>query len=184
MFFKKEYGFFHWLDLLKGPIFDLFDITKMSHNFHKKFLVFIGSSAFWGNSDSILDTWDELINILDLFMSVVKEEACVSIDPEGDGDLELFDEWGYVNSKPSDVNRSLHECNLILGLSQESDLLIESFEVWSFGFNSNENLLRHPFEGLIFFFFSIIIHFDVSLLSWVNTSIKESLEAIFKGFFP
>lgn len=117
-------------------------------------------------------------------MSVVKEEACVSIDPEGDGDLELFDEWGYVNSKPSDVNGSLHECNLILGLSQESDLLIESFEVWSFGFNSNENLLRHPFEGLIFFFFSIIIHFDVSLLSWVNTSIKESLEAIFKGFFP
>jgi len=184
MFFEEEYGFFHWLDLFKGPIFDLFDITKMSHNFHKKFLVFIGSSAFWGNSDSSLNTCNERIDVLDLFVSVVKEEASISVNPEGDGVLELFDEWSYVNSKPSDINGSLHECNFILCLSQESDLLIECFEVWSLGLNSNENLLRHPFEGLVFLFFSLIIDFDVSLLSWIKTSVKESLEAVFKGFFP
>jgi len=104
MFFEKEYGLFHWLNLLKGPIFDLFDITEMGHNLHKKFLVFIGSSTFWGNSDSCLDTCDELIDILDLLVSVIKEEASVSVDPEGDCVLELLNERSHINSEPSNIN--------------------------------------------------------------------------------
>jgi hypothetical protein len=74
--------------------------------------------------------------------------------------------------------------NVILDFGKESDLFIESFKSWALGLNSVENLFSHPFKGLIFFLFSIFVGFSVTLFSWINTSIKESLEALLKGFFP
>ena len=72
MFLEKEYCLLHWFDLRKGPIFDLFHITKMGHYLHKKFLVFLGARSIRCNSNSMLNILDEMVNVFDLFMSVVK----------------------------------------------------------------------------------------------------------------
>ena len=47
-----------------------------------------------------------------------------------------------------------------------------------------KDLFGHPGEGLILNFFSITIGDSVSLLTWVDTSVQESLEVLFEGFLP
>lgn len=50
--------------------------------------------------------------------------------------------------------------------------------------DSGKNLLGHPSESIIDFLISIVIDFDVLLLSWIFSSLKESLETIRKSLFP
>ena len=47
-----------------------------------------------------------------------------------------------------------------------------------------KDLVGHPFEGLILDLFSVTIGDGVSLLTWVNTSVQESLEVLLEGLLP
>lgn len=51
-------------------------------------------------------------------------------------------------------------------------------------FNTNENLVSHPLERLVFNFLSIVVQNNVLLLSGVFSGVEESLEVFFKSFFP
>jgi hypothetical protein len=50
--------------------------------------------------------------------------------------------------------------------------------------DSVENLDCHPAESLVFLLLIVVVDLDVSLLSWVDSSFKESLEALLESFFP
>lgn len=47
-----------------------------------------------------------------------------------------------------------------------------------------KDLVGHPFEGLILDFISVTIGDGVSLLTWVDTSVQESLEVLLEGLLP
>lgn len=47
-----------------------------------------------------------------------------------------------------------------------------------------KNLVGHPFEGLILDLFSVTVEDGVSLLTWVDTSVEESLEVLLEGLLP
>ena len=102
----------------------------------------------------------------------------------GDSVLQFLDERSSVHSQPSDVNGGLHGVNFVLDVGQEGDLLVESFEIWSLGLDSIEDLLGHPFECLVFLFFAIGVDFDVFLLSWADSCVQEGLETLLECLFP
>lgn len=47
-----------------------------------------------------------------------------------------------------------------------------------------KNLVGHPFEGLILDLFSVTVEDGVSLLTWVDSSVEESLEVLLEGLLP
>jgi hypothetical protein len=72
----------------------------------------------------------------------------------------------------------------VLDTSEHGDLFVENFKRWLLGLNSIQDLFRHPFECLIFLFFSILVDLDMLLLSWVNTGVEESFEIFLEGLLP
>ena len=115
---------------------------------------------------------------------VVKEEAGVAVDPLADSVLELLDERSGVDSQPSNVDGSLHGGDVVLDGGQESDSLVEGLKVWLLGPDTVKDLVGHPFEGLILDLFSVTVEDSVSLLTWVDTSVQESLEVLLEGLLP
>jgi hypothetical protein len=104
MLFQKLNGLFHRLNGLKSAIFDLFDVTEMSHDFHQEFLVSLGIRALWQFLDSLVDIFDEVVNILNLFHCVIKQEASIGVDPPGNGVVKLLDQWVHIYTEPSNVD--------------------------------------------------------------------------------
>ena len=47
-----------------------------------------------------------------------------------------------------------------------------------------KDLVGHPFEGLILDLFSVTVEDSVSLLTWVDSSVEESLEVLLEGLLP
>ena len=47
-----------------------------------------------------------------------------------------------------------------------------------------KDLVGHPFEGLILDLFSVTVEDGVSLLTWVDSSVEESLEVLLEGLLP
>jgi len=87
-------------------------------------------------------------------------------------------------SEPSDVNDGLHTSNIILNAVQEGDSFIKMFKSWLLGAYSSEDSVSHPFEGLIFNLFTIIVEVDMFLFSWIITGVEEILERLGKSLFP
>lgn len=184
MLLKEHDGLFHWLNRVKSSSLDHLDVSEVSHDLHEKFLLFLRLSRLWENFDALRNLALEFLNVFDLLNSVVQKEAGVAVDPLADSVLELLDERSGVDSQPSNLYLSLHGGDVILDGGQESDSLVESLKVWLLGPDTVKDLVGHPDEGLILNFFSITIGDSVSLLTWVDTSVQESLEVLFEGFLP
>jgi hypothetical protein len=98
MFLQELNGLFHWLNSLKGAVLDLFNITKMSHDFHQKLLIIFGVGSDWKLLDTLVNIFDEVVDVLDLLYSVVEQEASVGVNPSGDSVVKLLDEWVDIHS--------------------------------------------------------------------------------------
>lgn len=184
MLLKEHDGLFHWLNRVKSSSLDHLDVSEVSHDLHEEFFLLLRLSRLWENFDALRNLALEFLNVFDLLNSVVQKEAGVAVDPLADSVLELLDERSGVDSQPSNLYLSLHGGDVILDGGQESDSLVESLKVWLLGPDTVKDLVGHPDEGLILNFFSITIGDSVSLLTWVDTSVQESLEVLFEGFLP
>jgi hypothetical protein len=184
MLLEEHDVLFHWLNGSKSSLLDHLDISEVGHDLHEEFLLLLSLSGGWENFDTLGDLALEFLDVLDLLNGVVQKEAGVAVNPLADGVLELLDERSGVDSQPSDINGSLHGGDVVLDGGQESDSLIEGLKVWLLGPDTDKDLIGHPFEGLIFDLFTVTVDDGVSLLTWVDTSVKESLEVLLKSFFP
>jgi len=183
MLLQKHDCLFHWLDLIKGSVFDHLDISEVSHDSHEKLLFFLALRTLRENENTFSNLFVESLNVGDLTNGVVEQEASISIDPLANSVLQLLDKRSSIDSEPSDINLSLHLSNIVLNAGQESNFLIEVLKLWLFSLNATKDLLGHPFKGLILFLFTIIIDFDMFLLTWINSSVKESLEILIQSLF-
>jgi len=61
---------------------------------------------------------------------------------------------------------------------------MEFFKRWLLSFNASKDLFCHPLEGFIFFFFTILVDFDMLLLSWISSSVKEGFKVLLKRLLP
>lgn len=104
MLLKEDNSGFHWLNLVESSVFNHLDISEDSHDLEEKSSIRFLINTSWKNLNSIGDFLNEVLNVLDLLHSVIKEEASVGINPVGDGHLEFLDQRSGVNSKPSNVN--------------------------------------------------------------------------------
>lgn len=102
---KEINGGFHWSNLIKSSILDHLDISQVTHNLHEERLVFFSLGLLWKGSDTSSNIVNEVLNVLNLLDSVVKKEIDVSIDPENNSLLKGCDQWGRVDSQPSNINR-------------------------------------------------------------------------------
>lgn len=140
MLLEKIDGGFHRADLRQGSVFDHFDISQVSHDLHKEFLLLLSLSVPWKVLDTSGDLPNEGLDVLNLLHGVVEQEVDVSVDPKHDGVLELLDQRSGVDSEPSDVNGVLHLIDLVLDASEHCDLLVELLKRRLLGLHTGKNL--------------------------------------------
>jgi len=184
VFFQENNGLLHWLKLSECSVLDDSDISQVSHNFHKALLLSHRCSLFWWSFDSVINFFNELLNVSHLLKGVLVKEVSVSINPLVDSHLKFSNQRINIDSQPADVHRGFHFSNFVLDLGQEDDFFIKVVEGWLSGLNSDKDFVSHPLEGLIFNFLSVVVQNDVLLLSWVLPSVEESLEVFLKSFLP
>lgn len=184
MLLKEGNDLFHWFDLIKSSVFDHLDISKVSHDSHEEFFIGFLFSSLWENFDTKWNFFDESLDVLDFFNSIVKEERSIAVNPISNSVLELFYKRSSVNSQPSNINCLLEGVDIISGSVQGGNFLIENFKSWSSSGNTIKNFDRHPSESLIDLFLTIVIDFDVLLFFWIISGIQECLETLRKSFFP
>ena len=81
MFLHKHNSLLHGVDLFDSLVLDHFDVTKMSHHLHKNGLLSSSVRALGNNFDAFSNLMDEVVDVLDLLHSVVKDKAGVGVDP-------------------------------------------------------------------------------------------------------
>lgn len=64
------------------------------------------------------------------------------------------------------------------------DFLIEKLEIGLLSLDANENLLGHPFEGLILLLFTILVDFNMNFSSGIFSLVNESSKVLSKGLLP
>ena len=81
MFLHEHNCLLHGVDLFDSLVLDHFDVTKMRHHLHENGLLSSSVRALGNNFDAFGNLMDEVVDVLDLLHCVVKDKACVGVDP-------------------------------------------------------------------------------------------------------
>jgi len=135
---------------LHSLVFDLGNISEMSHNLSQKLFVACCGQISRQLLDATADFFDEVLDVVQLLGCVLIQVAGETINPVVDDRLELFDERLGVNLQPTDVGRGLHASNSCFVFVKLGNLSIEDIEGGLFGSNSVQHFHGHGIKVLDF----------------------------------
>jgi hypothetical protein len=72
VFLEEHDSFLHGLNSCNGVSSDHFNISEMLHDLHESIFLLLGLTAFWEIFNTLLNPFDERLDIVDLSGGVLK----------------------------------------------------------------------------------------------------------------